>query len=184
MTSQDILNLIRKDEWMMNVLLTVRDLHLPDWMIGAGFVRGKVWDFLHGYVTRTPLGDIDVIYYDKTDLREEKEVELQNILKGKMPDSVWSVTNQARMHIENNDAEYKSSEDALAHWPETPTCVAVLIDENHNLKLVTPYGIKDLVSLEIRPSPKFTRDIKLYRERINKKKWQEKWPQLKIHNLG
>ena len=61
MTEQDILDLIAKDEWMMGVLRTARSLHLPDWMIGAGFVRNKVWDYLHGYENiEVPTADIDL----------------------------------------------------------------------------------------------------------------------------
>lgn len=65
MTKKDILKLIEKDPWMMKVLDTVQQLNLPDWWIGAGFVRSKVWDYLHGYTVRTHLPDIDVIYFEK-----------------------------------------------------------------------------------------------------------------------
>ena len=46
MNEQDIINLIKNDEWMMSVLGEAEKLCLPDWMIGAGFLRNKVWDFL------------------------------------------------------------------------------------------------------------------------------------------
>ena len=32
---------------MMNVLNEANKLNLPDWVIGAGFLRNKVWDYLH-----------------------------------------------------------------------------------------------------------------------------------------
>jgi len=44
----DILALIRDDPWMMAVLQAVRQQQLPDCWVGAGFVRRKVWDTLHG----------------------------------------------------------------------------------------------------------------------------------------
>jgi hypothetical protein len=49
MNEEVILKLIENDPWMMEVLMTASDANLPDWMIGAGFVRNKVWDYLHGY---------------------------------------------------------------------------------------------------------------------------------------
>jgi len=180
MTEQYILALIKNDAWMLQVLRVARDLHLPDWMIGAGFVRAKVWDVLHGYETRTPLGDVDVIYFDSSDIRESKENELQNELSGTIQGIAWSVTNQARIHIENQESPYISSEDALAHWPETPTAVAVRLKDDDALELIAPYGIRDLVNMEVKISPKFSRSLDIYRARIAKKRWQEKWPKVKI----
>src|SRR3990167_2279381 len=72
MTEKDIIHIIREDEWMMSVLRIAEGLHLPDWWIGAGFVRSKVWDHLHGYKERTPLPDVDIIYFDKTIFSQEK----------------------------------------------------------------------------------------------------------------
>jgi hypothetical protein len=34
---------------MMDILHIAEKLKLPDCMIGAGFVRNKVWDHLRGY---------------------------------------------------------------------------------------------------------------------------------------
>lgn len=39
----------------------MKSLALPDWWIGAGFVRSKVWDMLHKYTKRTPLGIDDLV---------------------------------------------------------------------------------------------------------------------------
>lgn len=183
MSPSDILALIKNDEWMMQVLRVVKELNLPDWMIGAGFVRGKVWDYLHDYKKRTPLGDVDVIYFDKSDIREETEKEIERKLTEKMPDVPWSVKNQARMHLVNNEPPYSSSEDALSKWPEIVTCIAVSMDEKNNLVLIAPHGIKELVSFEVKPSPAFQRNLEIYRNRIKKKNWQEKWPKLKIYDI-
>ncbi len=67
-TDDDILALVAGDAWMMGALEAVAALGLPDAWIGAGFLRGAVWDRLHGYAERTPLGDIDVIYHDPGNL--------------------------------------------------------------------------------------------------------------------
>ena len=37
----DIENLVRSDPWMMKVLQAAEELGLPDWWIGAGFLRGR-----------------------------------------------------------------------------------------------------------------------------------------------
>jgi hypothetical protein len=98
-TQKDLIKIIGKDKWMMDVLKTVEALSLPDWWIGAGFVRSKVWDFLHEYKKRTPVPDIDVIYFDKKDFTakelnsftSKKEDEYQAYLTQIFPDIKWSV---------------------------------------------------------------------------------------------
>lgn len=187
MTRKDIIKLIEKDEWMINVLKVVESLNLPDWWIGAGFVRGKVWDSLHGYDKRTPLPDIDVIYFDKNDFikMEEKSFSTKNEIKYQkqfrkiMPKINWSVTNQARMHLLHNAKPYKNSEEGLSNWVETATCIGVKI-QKEKIVLTTPRGIDDLANLIVRPTPKFTKDLKIFNERIKSKKWLKKWPKLRI----
>lgn len=187
MTNKDVINLIEKDKWMMDVLKTVEQLNLPDWWIGAGFVRSKVWDSLHGYKNRTPLPDIDVIYFDRNDFakNEEKaystksENKYQKILKQIMPNLNFSVTNQARMHLLHNYKPYKNSIEGLSNWVETATCVGVKLKKG-KLVLKTPRGIEDLINLILRPTPKFKKDLKTFKDRIRNKKTLEKWPRLKV----
>lgn len=179
MNKKDILKLIESDEWMMHVLRTARELQLPDWMIGAGFVRNKVWDHLHGYQERTLLGDVDLIYFDPSDIQEDTEKKYEQLLIQRL-DVPWSVKNQARMHVLNGDAPYTSSEDAMCYWPETATAVAVKVRSNDQLELIAPYGVTDLANLEVRLSPQFSRQVRIYNERIQKKQWHIKWPKLKI----
>ena len=178
MTEKEILELIKKDEWMMSILRTARSLNLPDWIIGAGFVRNKVWDHLHGYTERTPLADIDLIYFDPAHIDELQEKEYDKKLH-QLIDVQWSTKNQARMHVINGNTPFTSAEDGLAHWIETPTCTGVTLLDNDTLQLIAPYGIEDLVHLRVRPvNPE--KDITLYRERVAKKKWKEIWPKLEI----
>lgn len=184
MTKEDILKLIEQDTWMMHILEITRDLHLPDSWIGAGFVRNKVWDHLHGYAERTPLADIDIIYFDPNNLNEEVENEFQNKLKLINPTIEWSVTNQARMHLPSNEPPCTSSEHALSLWPETPTSVAVRLSKNNKLELMAPHGINDLVNLVVNPTPHWRTKPDAYEARLKKKKWEDKWPKLKINHLG
>lgn len=178
MTETDILDVIRGDPWMMHVLQTAATRELPDWMIGAGFVRNKVWDHLHGFVheqVRTP--DIDLVYFDPSDVREETEKAHDRHLNELFP-APWSSKNQARMHVVNGNAPFTSTTDGLAHWVETPTCVAVTL-HGGELKLIAPHGIDDLVNLVIRKSPLFENE-QFFRERVAKKQWLETWPKLQL----
>lgn len=180
MTENDILHIIENDPWMMRVLTVAESLDLPDWLIGAGFVRNKVWDHLHGYAKNTPPTDIDLVYFDKDNKSSEKEIEAR--LSGLMPGLKWEVVNQATAHNWNDEAPYTSTADAISKWPETATAIGVRI-ENGKLKLIDPLGIEDLVNVVARPTPAFmvSEEKKArVRERIIEKFWLEKWPKLKV----
>lgn len=70
---KDVIELIKQDEWMMEVLKAAKILNLPDWWICAGFVRSKIWDKLHNFSHRTNTLDVDVIYFDDTNIDELEE---------------------------------------------------------------------------------------------------------------
>lgn len=179
MTEQDILRLIENDPWMMKIIHSAADLHLPDWVIGAGFVRNKVWDHLHGYSrAKVDTADIDLVYYDPMGNDEQADGELSRQLKEKtgIP---WEVVNQAYAHAWNNLPPYGSTAGAIAQWPETATGIGIRI-ENGELKLLAPHGVDDLVNLIVRPSPAFSGGIERVRERAQKKQWFKKWPKLRF----
>jgi len=175
-----LLSLIADDGWMMEVLTAAASLALPDWWIGAGFVRGKAWDALHGYRRRTPLADVDVVYFDPGDLSRAAERRAEQKLCGRLADVPWSVRNQARMHRKHGDAPYRDTEDALRHWLETPTCVAVTLRGDDTLMLVAPYGLDDLLAMVVRPTASARRRPEQYHERLTRKDWQGLWPRLTV----
>ncbi len=180
MNERGVLNLIRNDKWMMNVLETAEKLRLPQWVIGAGFVRNKVWNHLSGKNDAQHSTDIDLVYFDPIDIEESTEKALEKKLKEVLKLD-WSVKNQARMHLVNGDSPYLSTEDALAHWPETATAIGVN-KEGENLRLVKPYGIEDLVNMIVRSSLKFKGGLEGVKIRAAKKRWLEMWPELVIQN--
>lgn len=180
MTREEILQLVAQDQWMMDILAAVRDLNLPDSWIGAGFVRSKVWDHLHGFTQRTPLPDVDVIYYDIDYPEESFEQEMEAKLQVARPEINWSVTNQARMHVEHGDRPYRNTEEAMSKWPETCTAVAVRLTSENRLELLAPWGIDDLVHMRVRPTPAFEHKMEQFAARQSKKQWKQKWPKIKI----
>ncbi len=181
MTEKDILNLISEDKWMMDILHTAEKLNFPDWVIGAGFIRNKVWDHLHGFSRpQIDTADVDLVYYDQNGNDQKTDEALSKKLKEETGIE-WEIVNEAYAHKWNNLPPYRSTEDALSQWPETATGIGVKI-ENGELRLVAPYGIDDLVNLVVRPSPKFPDGIERVKERAAKKKWFEKWPKLRFES--
>ena len=89
------IEIIANDPYIMSILKVVEQVNMKDSWVCAGLLRNKVWDVLHN--TKTPINDIDVIYFDGTDTSKDKEKHLEKILDGLMPNQPWSVKNQARM---------------------------------------------------------------------------------------
>ncbi|QUL55370.1 nucleotidyltransferase family protein [Paenibacillus tritici] len=182
-TESDILRLVEEDTWMMDILNAASTLQLPDWWVCAGFVRSKIWDVQHGLHDRTPHADIDVIYYDPGDLREEVEKSWEAQLKSRYPGIPWSVKNQARMHIVNNLPPYSSSTDGMSKFPETATALGLSLTEDGQLILAAPHGVQDAVQLVLRPTPYFAAHphlLPVFERRIAGKNWQSLWSGLRI----
>ncbi len=178
---RELKDLIAADPWRCAALRAAASLDLPDAWIGAGFVRAPVWDRLHGYNHPTPLDDIDVIYHDPADLSEAAERRQEARLEAILPCGLWSVRNQARMHLRNKDLPYSSSEDALRHWLETPTAVALRCGKHGGLDLLAPFGLTDLFNMVIRPTPHAkAQRYAAFRVRVGSKNWLTAWPQVRV----
>lgn len=185
-SKEDIIAIIEEDQWMMELLRTVKELDLPDWWICAGFVRSKIWDVLHGFNERTSIPDVDVIYFDQTNLDESIEKKLEKELHSRLPAIPWSVKNQARMHVINNFPPYLSSVDAISKFPETVTALGVKLDGGENLILTAPCGVEDVINMEVNPTPFFrgTKELMaIYEERLEKKNWSAVWNKVTVTHL-
>ena len=182
-SEEELKNLIASDDWVMSILSTVENLHLPDWWICAGIIRSKVWDYLHNKKERTPIADIDVIYFDKENLAEEVEKQYERELRKLSPNEPWSVKNQARMHVLNGSKPYQSAVDGISHFPEIPTAIGVKLSDGV-LEIAAPYGIHLLGAGIVEPTSFYLENkyaYAIYRQRIQQKQWHLCWPELKIH---
>jgi uncharacterized protein len=171
--------LLFENEILLNDLRIVRSLQLPECYIAAGYIRNYIWDRLHQWDYKGRHNDIDVVYYDPSDLSEERDAQFEAWLVKETGNPKWSVKNQARMHIRNGEEPYASTLDALGRWPETATAIGVKLDESDRLELCAPHGLKDLFQMIVRRSPLFT-DQLYYLQRVQEKGWKTEWPMLTI----
>lgn len=179
----DLIEAIRRQPDMMTDLQLVAELKLPQGCIAAGYIRNFVWDVLHGYAERTPLHDVDVLYYDPSCLDEKAEKAYDAKLRERNPRLNWSVKNQARMHLRNGTSPYGSVEDAMRYWPETATAVAARLNAAGEVELIAPFGLDDLLSLRVRQGPYF-HDHHVFQKRVHDKEWLRRWPLLKLVEEG
>ncbi len=175
-----LIETLRRDPWRMDVLRTVRALGLPDWAVGAGFVRAGVWDRRFGKARPTPLGDVDVIYFDPAETGRKREAAVEAGLAARRPDVPWSVRNQARMHLRNGDPAYDDTCQAIAFWLETATCVAVRLEPDDTLTVLAPHGLDDLMEGLVRATPAGRRKRADFEKRLAEKNWPGRWPRLRV----
>ena len=174
----DIAALVAGRTGMMLLLAALEQQDLPDAWIGAGLIRNAVWDALGG-VESALAGDVDVIYFDGADIRQPRDAMIEENLRRKLPGALWSVKNQARMHRRNGDRPYRDSADAIAHWPETATAIAVRSIAG-KIDVLAPHGVTDLLGFVVRPTPAFAVKREQFFARVQKKSWQTRWPRLRI----
>lgn len=180
MTFEEQLKLyIRENEQLLKDLKLVKDMNLPDCYIAAGYIRNYVWDRLHEFNAREKHNDIDVVYFDQENVSEKRDHALEKTLILQTGNEKWSVKNQARMHVKNDNPPYKSTFDAIAHWPETVTAIGVMLDCNNEIQVVSPYGLEDLFYMVVRRAPLF-QNKEYYKSRVMSKDWVSQWPLLKI----
>jgi hypothetical protein len=140
-----------------------------------------VWDYLHGRDSSPVSTDVDVIWFDAKRCTPEDDEALEGVLRALDPTVIWSVKNQARMHFQNGDEPYLSATDAMRHWPETATAVAVRLLEKGLFEVAAPLGLDDLFGLILRPTEKFSTSKKaIFEKRFKSKNWMKIWPLLTL----
>lgn len=178
----ELKNILHSDPWSMKTLSAARSLQLPDWAIGGGFVRNRVWDRLSGR-EETRLNDVDLLFFDSDTPSKARDMEIEQSIRHLLPDIPWSVKNQARMHLRNLTRPYLNTEDAMRHWLETATAVAVRLDNNDDLIVLAPFGLSDLFNMIIRPTFAASSKMDQFETRIHKKNWLSIWPEVKIDKM-
>ena len=179
MTVERVTEIMLKNPRTLHDLSIVQTLKLPQWCIAAGYVRNQVWDYLHGNEPSASFHDVDVIYYDPNDLREEIEKTYEQQLRSYDSTLNWSVKNQARMHLRNGAAPYQDVEDAMKRWPETATAVGITLNASNEMEVIAPLGVEDLFGLKLRQSP-FYDNTDFFLQRVSEKGWLTRYPKLSL----
>ena len=183
MLHRKALELFKESKDICFIMAVVERLSLPELCLTAGTLRNYLWDRLSGHegVLRS---DVDLVYYNP-DSSYEEALLVEKHLQEKYPQYHWEVRNQAFMHQHNapNEKAFQSVFDAIAHYPEKCTSLALYVEQK-GWKLFAPYGLEDVFRFEIHPTPYFAsrEDLfQIYLKRQSEKKWQKIWPQIKIY---
>jgi hypothetical protein len=137
----------------MRILETVRDADVPDAWVGAGVLRDLVWN--------SPPRDVDVAFFDTSDLSRANDLRVTGLLHRRRPDVPWEAKNQAAVHTwyaeKFGGVEVEpltSIHDAVSTWPETATAVAVRLKGDGSIEVCAPFGLADLFGRVWRRNPR------------------------------
>ena len=130
------ISILTKNKNLMMVLDYIAKLELPNFYIAAGAVFQTIWNYYDGKDLNFGIKDIDVIYYNNSDLSVEKDLEYYDIIKKYIKEKGFNydidVSNEARMHIwkmehgqGENVEQYKNSEDAIDKWVATVHAIGI-----------------------------------------------------------
>ena len=177
-------DVLRRSAVVMTALRAGRDVDAPDWLVCAGALRDAVWDALHDRPLDTPPRDVDVGFFDPSDLTPGRDRGVEDALRAAAPHLPWEAKNQAAVHLwypRRFGAEvpaFASCAESVATFPEIATCVGVRLLEDDDILVVAPHGLEDLLGGVCRHNP--TRvSASFYEQRVAQKGWRERWPRLR-----
>lgn len=175
---------IDENHILREVLEAAIGLMPPNWYLGAGCIAQTVWNYICERDLMEGINDLDLVYFDATDLSEETEnAYLERVRKQVGAVSIHiDVKNEARVHLWYEKhfgypiKPYSSLEDAINSWPTTATSIGIRRSREESV-VYAPYGLNDLFAMVVRPNKK-----QITRERYEAKvrRWRESWPNLQI----
>lgn len=153
--------IIRSSPLLMDVLVGLREDGATDHLLVAGAIYNLVWNRLTGRPDLTGINDVDVFYFDASDLSYEAEdVVIQRLAKrfAHSPLPV-QVRNQARVHLWFEQkfgspfTPLTSSAEMLGRYASKTHAVAARLEADDTLTLLAPFGLDDIFSMRITPNP-------------------------------
>lgn len=144
-----------------------------------------IWAHLRGWEYEMNHTEVDVIFYDENEQARPLAWQLADQLKNYFLDIIWDVTNQAFVHEWYRSDQNKriepltSVEQPLSLWPETATALALRLQDDNALELITPFGLIDLFELKLRWNPNLV-SYAVFDQRILSKHFLQKWPKLSL----
>lgn len=161
-TQRDALEvIIRGEPVLMEVLAGLREDGLPEGLLVAGALYNAAWNALSGRPTLHGVNDLDVFYFDASDIGYDAEdVVIRRLAArfGHLPVPV-QVRNQARVHLwfpEKFGTAFtplSSAGEMLGRYAAKTHAVAARLEADDSLTILAPFGLDDIFSFRLVPNP-------------------------------
>lgn len=155
-----LVEIIRTDRLLMTVLERARSQALPDWLLVSGAIYQTVWNHLTGQPSGHGLKDVDLVYWDGTDLSweaEDRQIRRAAALFSDSPVPI-ELRNQARVHLWFESrfgascAPICGSVEGLGRYASVCHAVGVRLRDDEHLDVYAPFGLDDVFAMRIRPN--------------------------------
>ncbi len=157
-------------------------LALPDcWLSGSAIAQAR-WNEAFGLPATHGIADVDLVYFDASDLSEKAEDEHAVRIARIFPDMPVRIDlkNQARVHLwyearfDYAIEPYRSAAQAIATFPTTSAAIGVRPSAS-GIDMIAPFGLADLLAPVVRPNrAQITQAI--YETKLAR--WKSLWPDL------
>ncbi len=180
-----LFDIVRAEPLLMNALEAAREMDLPQWRIVAGAIYNSVWNALTDRPSGYGIKDIDLLYFDDSDLSWEAEDAV--IARGRevfagSPVPV-EIRNQARVHLwfpEKFGIEFpplRSGDEALTRYSAKTHAVGLRLGADGDLDLCAPFGLSLIFAFRIEPNRALERTGSYWEKAARAKKV---WPEVSM----
>jgi hypothetical protein len=150
----------RESALLREVLCRLRDLDLPDGWLVSGAIYNTVWNALTARPPLTGIKDVDVFYFDPSDLGYEAEDAVirraADAFAG-LPLPV-EVRNQARVHLwyeghfGTSYPPLGSSREGIDRFATRAHAIGLRLDDAGRMELYAPYGLDEMLGFRMVPN--------------------------------
>lgn len=179
------LDIVLADPLVGEVLARAARCRLPDWLIVSGVLYNTVWNHLTGRDSGHGVKDVDLFYFDATDLSYEAEdaiIRSAAMLFEGLPAPI-EIRNEARVHLWFEERfgqpypQLASSAQALGYFAARTHAVGLRLDSSGWPEVVAPFGLDDIFSFRLTPN-RVLDNRRTYEEKAARA--SQNWPEIEI----
>ncbi|OUJ16831.1 hypothetical protein HK28_09860 [Acetobacter sp. DsW_063] len=153
------------------------------WLV-AGCLAQTVWNEKFGFPLEHGVLDLDLVYFDSTDISADSEQQNSERVRSVLSDiPLWvDVKNEARVHVWYKEkfgysiAPYRSVTDAIDTFPTTATAAGIRPGED-DIEVYAPFGLTDMFDGIVRANKRQI-TAQIYEAKVSR--WLSHWPNLQI----